>query len=183
MIMKKMIRLIVAVIIGCFALSITAFADEDAEWEEAMKNLPTPRESVLLPEGINKTTGYGNVARGTYLGSSGLSLVNRGYNVLGIYVDTACHVPVKKIRMNVFLDRWDEGEQEWFQVDAYNFTYEYKEGGEDLTFVSEDFNVSGFPADNYYRLRSFHAVWPFTGGVEMQGPMTNGIKLTDGPSL
>ena len=180
--MKK-IRLLLAVLVGCLALSITSFADEGAEWDEAIKNLPSHRESVLLPEGVNKSTDFGNSTRGSYLGSAGLSLANRGYNVLGIYADTACHVPVKKIRMSIFLDRWDEGEEDWFQVDAYNFTYEHKEGGEDLTFVSVDFDVSGFPADNYYRLRSFHAVWPFTGGVEMQGPMTDGLKLTDGASL
>lgn len=181
--MKEKLKVLFAIVIGCLVLSITAFADEDAEWEDALKKMPSPKESILLPEGVNTSVGYGNNARGNYIGTSGLSLTNKGYNVLGIHVDTACHVPVKKIRMSVFLDRWDEGEQDWFQVDAYNFTYEYKEGGEDLTFVSEDFDVSGFPADNYYRLRSFHAVWPFTGGVEMQGPMTNGIKLTDGPSL
>lgn len=181
--MKEKLRLLLAVVVGCFILSITAFADEDAEWEEAIKNMPSQKESVLLPEGVNKSVGYGDSTRGEHIGTCGLSLSNRGYNVLGIHVDTTCHVPVKKIRMSVFLDRWDEGEQDWFQVDAYNFTYEYKEGGEDLTAVSEDFDVSGFPADNYYRLRSFHAVWPFTGGVEMQGPMTDGIKLTDGPSL
>ena len=181
--MKEKVRLLLAIIIGCLTLSITAFADEDAEWEEAIKNLPMHRESVLLPEGVNKVVDYGNSARGNYIATSGLSLANRGYSVLGIYADTACHVPVKKIRMSIFLDRWDKGEEDWFQVDAYNFTYEHKEGGEDLTFVSVDFDVSGFPADNYYRLRSFHAVWPFTGGVEMQGPMTDGLKLTAGPSL
>lgn len=181
--MKKRIKLILAIIIGCFVFSFTAFADEDAEWEEALKNKPPQRESILLPDEINTTKGYGNTARGDYLGVAGLSLANRGYNVLGIYADTACHVPVKKIKMNIFLDRWDEDEQEWFQVDAYNFVFEYKEGGEDLTFACVDFDVSGFPADNYYRLRSFHAVWAFTGTLEMQGPMTDGIKLTDGPSL
>lgn len=171
------------IMIVCFAFSITAFAGEDAEWEEAIKNLPAPKESVLLPDGVTKSVGYGNNVRGDFLASCGLGLTNKGYNVLGVRADTACHVPVKKIKMNIYLDRWDEAEQDWIQVDAYNFTYEYKEGGEDLTFVSVDFDVSGFPADNYYRLRSFHAVWAFTGALEMQGPMTNGIKLTDGPSL
>ncbi len=181
--MKKGLWAFFAMIIACFVFSITVFADEDAEWEKALKNVPTPKESILLPDGVKESVDYGNNTRGDYLASCGLGLTNKGYNVLGVRADTACHVPVKKIRMSIFLDRWDEGEEDWFQVDAYNFTYEHKEGGEDLTFVSVDFDVSGFPADNYYRLRSFHAVWPFTGGVEMQGPMTNGIKLTDGPSL
>ena len=45
--MKEKVRLLLAIIIGCLTLSITAFADEDAEWEEAIKNLPIHRESVL----------------------------------------------------------------------------------------------------------------------------------------
>ena len=179
-IMKKKLKMLLAIIIGCFVFSITAFADEDAEWEDAIKNLPVQKESVLLPDGVNKSVGYGNAMRGNYMGSSGLGLVNKGYSVLGIHADTACHVPVKKIKMNIYLDRWNETEQDWIQVDAYSFTYEYKEGGEDLTFVAVDFDVSGFPANNYYRLRSFHAVWAFTGALEMQGPMTDGIKLTSG---
>lgn len=178
--MKKGLRMLFAIMIACFAFSITAFADEDAEWEEALKSIPAPKESVLLPDGVNKSVGYGNNARGNFLASCGLGLTNKGYNVLGVRADTACYVPVKKIKMSIFLDRWDEEEQDWFQVDSYNFTYEYKEGGEDLTFVSVNFDVSGFPANNYYRLRSFHAVWAFTGALEMQGPMTDGIKLTSG---
>lgn len=181
--MKKKLGMLFTIIIACFVFTITAFADEDAEWEEALKNMPAPKESILLPDGVNESVGYGNSARGNYLASCGLGLTNKGYNVLGVRADTACHVPVKKIKMSIFLDRWDEEEQDWFQVDSYKFTYEYEEGGEDLTFVSVDFDVSGFPADNYYRLRSAHAVWAFTGTLEMQGPMTNGIKLTSGPSL
>ncbi len=178
--MKKKFSFLLAIVISCLVFSITVFGDEEANWEEGLKNIPTRRESVLLTEGTNKAVGYGNSTRGNYLGVAGLSLTNKGYNVLGIYADTACHVPVKKIKMNIYLDRWNEEEQDWIQVDAYSFTYEYKEGGEDLTFVSVDFDVSGFPANNYYRLRSFHAVWAFTGALEMQGPMTDGIKLTSG---
>ena len=65
--MKEKVRLLLAIIIGCLTLSITAFADEDAEWEEAIKNLPMHRESVLLPEGVNKVVDYGNSARGNYI--------------------------------------------------------------------------------------------------------------------
>ncbi|MDO5551664.1 MAG: DUF6147 family protein, partial [Lachnospiraceae bacterium] len=122
-----------------------------------------------------------NKARGTYIASSGLSISNKGYGVIGIYADTLAHVPVKKIRMNFYLDRWDEDDQEWYQVEHYNYLYEYEEGGEDLTSVSESFSVIGLPANCYYRLRGAHTVWPFTGGFETQGPKTDGIWISDGP--
>lgn len=166
--MKKIIKVFLVIIVLNVLLNLTAFA-EDIEW----------RQSKLLPENVKYSIGYGHQERGDYLSSALLSITNEGYSSIGIYAGTFCHVPVKKIRMAVYLDRWDENEEDWFQVDYYNFTYEDKEGKKDLTSATESFSVIGLPANCYYRLRGFICVWPFSGGSEMQGPVTDGILITD----
>ena len=176
--MEKRFKVFLGTVLYCVMLSITVYANTNKK-----NNQLVVEGSILLPENIITSTGYGNKTRGDYISMSLLTITNKGYGEIGIYASTLAHQPVKKIRMNVYLDRWDEEKETWFQVDYYYFTYEYKEGEEDLTEVTEDFSVLGLPTGCYYRLRSFNAVFPFEGGVESQGPVTDGILITDGPAV
>lgn len=168
--MKKSIKTLLVVMMLNILFGMTSLADENMEW----------RESPLLPENIHYSIGYGHVGRGDYLSSALISITNEGHGSIGIMGNTLCHVPVKKIRMAIYLDCWDEIQKKWIQVDYYNFTYEDKEGEKDLTAATETFSVIGLPTNCYYRLRGFICVWPFSGGSEMQGPVTEGILITDG---
>lgn len=176
--MKRRINVFIVAVIYCIIFSITSYASINKKSSSL-----TFDDSILLPENVKTSTGYGNSSRGNYISMSLLTITNRGYGEIGIYASTLAHQPVKKIRMNVYLDRWDENKNDWYQVDYYYFTYEYKEGEEDLTEATESFSVLGLPTGCYYRLRSFNAVFPFEGGVESQGPKTDGILITDGPAV
>lgn len=176
--MKRTLKFFGALLLYCLIFSIPVYANSHRRFEST-----TTEDSVLLPENIRTSTGYGNDTRGNYISISLLNISNKGYGEIGIYASTLAHQPVKKIRMNVYLDRWDEEKETWYQVDYYYFTYEYKEGEEDLTEATESFSVLGLPTGCYYRLRSFNAVFPFEGGVESQGPKTDGILITDGPAV
>lgn len=178
--MKKILKLFI-VILSCLLCSLTVYANSSRRANKS--NSLTSEDSILLPPDVNESTGYGSISRGNYISVSVLNISNKGYGEIGIYASTAAYKPVKKIRMNVYLDRWDEEKKTWLQVDYYYFTYEYKEGGEELTSVSEAFSVLGLPTGCYYRLRSFNAVFPFEGGVESQGPVTDGVLITDGPAV
>lgn len=173
--MKNKINIFLSIFLMSFLFSMVSFASENEVYT-------SNTETILLPKDVKGDMGYGNIVRGTYIASSGLGISNKGYGVIGIYADTLAYVPVKKIRMNFYLDRWDENDQDWYQVEHYNFLYEYKEGGEDLTSASESFSVVGLPTNCYYRLRGVHTVWPFEGGFESQGPKTNGVLIKDGPA-
>ncbi len=168
--MKKIARVFSIVMILSILFSVTALAEDDIVW----------KESTLLPQNVYNSIGYGHAERGNYLSSALIGITNEGYGSIGILGNTLCHVPVKKIRMAIYLDCWDENKEEWFQVDYFNFTYEDKEEKKDLTSATESFSVIGLPAGFYYRLRGFICVWPFSGGSEMQGPVTEGILITDG---
>lgn len=168
--MKNLIKMFLIIFVLNILLTMVSLADGGMEWGQ----------SALLPKNVQCSVGYGHKERGDYLSSALISITNEGYGSIGILGSTLCHVPVKKIRMAIYLDRWDENEKEWFQVDYYNFTYEDKEGKKDLTAATETFSVIGLPTNYYYRLRGFICVWPFSGGSEMQGPVTDGILITDG---
>ncbi len=177
--MKKIFKLFLLTVIGSLFFGITILADDEG-WDQNIKSIQFYRKTELLPPDIKHSVGYGDITRGNYLASSELHISNEGYGSIGILGSTLCHVPVKKIRMAIYLDRWDETQERWIQVDYYNFTYEDKEEKKDLTAVTEAFSVIGLPTGCYYRLRSFNCVWPFSGGSEMQGPVTDGILITDG---
>ncbi len=176
--MKKTLKLIGTILLCCLMFSTTICANMDKKSPST-----SSEDSILLPENVRTSTGYGNNPRGNYISMSLLNISNKGYGEIGIYASTLAHQPVKKIRMNVYLDRWDEEKETWYQVDYYYFTYEHEENGEDLSEATESFSVLGLPTGCYYRLRSFNAVFPFEGGVESQGPVTDGVLITDGPAV
>ena len=180
--MKKICKLLVGVFINCLLISTPIYASESLEWEIRAQEEGLNEMSVLLPKEASISTDLDSVARGRYIASSGLSISNEGYGVLGVYVDTLAHVPVKKIKMTVYLDQWDEDSEDWVQIDSKSLTYEYEEGGEDLNEASQSFLIENLETNKYYRLRGLHAVWSFDGYLETHATMTDGVLLTDGPA-
>lgn len=181
--MKKIVKLCLTIIISCFMFSIVAFANEDAEWEEALQTAFLGKESVLLPDDVNQSIDYTNgFARGRYISSSGLGISNEGYGVIGVYADTTAHVDVKKIQINIYLDQWDASEGEWVQVKQYKYVSEYKAGGEKISDLTVSFDIEDQPAGYKYRLRGLHGVWSFGGDLETQSTITNGVLIKNGPA-
>ena len=167
-----------------YSLSIATnvYANEVTYWGINAQKEIDEKNSVLLPAEITFSMDSMPENRGRYIANSSVSISNEGYGVLGVYAHTLAYVPVEKIKMTIYIDQWDENEEDWIQVDSKELTYEYKEGEEDLHAVSESFLVENLETDKYYRLRGLHAVWSFDGYVESHGTMTDGILLTDGPA-
>lgn len=181
--MKKIIKLCLAIIINCFMFSSIAFASEDAQWEEALRTAFIGMESVLLPDDINQSIDHTNgLARGRYISSSGLGISNEGYGVIGVYADTTAHVAVKKIQINIYLDRWDESKEEWVQLADYKYVKEYKQGGATVNSLTASFDIEDQSAGYKYRLRGLHGVWSFDGNLETQSTITNGVLIKNGPA-
>ena len=180
--MKKRGVLIVGALMGCFLLCHSTFAAQKDTWEQVAQEELLEMESTLLPQEVNFSNNKNTVARGRYIASSGVSITTEGYGVLGVYADTLAHVAVKKIKMTIYLDQWDEDSEDWVQIDSKSLTYEYEEGGEDLNEASQSFLIENLETNKYYRLRGLHAVWSFDGYLETHATMTDGVLLTDGPA-
>lgn len=179
--MKKKWISILLTVICCISMSLTTMASTETWMENAQKEIDN-KESILLPEGVNISSDIEPFIRGRYIASSSVSVSNEGYGVLGIYAHTLAYESVMKIKMNIYLDQWDEDEEEWIQIDSKMLTYENENGEEDLHAVSESFLVENLETGKYYRVRGYHAVWSFDGLIESHGTMTNGVLLTDGPA-
>lgn len=98
--MKNKVKILLAILICGFAFSLTVYANVNEK-----TNSSAGEDSILLPGNIKSSTGYGDITRGNYISTSVLTISNKGYGEIGIYASTAAHKPVKKIRMNVYLDR------------------------------------------------------------------------------
>lgn len=180
--MKKIVRLLIMFAACMQVFLITTFANEDDEWENALRTAFIGKESILLPEGVTESSDFsGSMERGRYISSSAVGISNEGYGKIGIYADTLAHTNVKKIQMNIYLDQWDESKQKWIEVKTYKYVYTPSEG-ETLHAASEAFTVTDQPVGYHYRLRGLHGVWAFTGEVETHSSITEGVLIKDGPA-
>ena len=146
-------------------------------WEEMV---PIPVESVTLEDGkLSSENIFDNGARGIRLSTAMLSITNEQDGTLHIVVDTFTHKDVDRIYEAVFLDEWDEDNENWKQIETWTFekTKEETEDGK-LSSHRVSFLVTGCELNHYYRARAMHLVqW----GDDMEGKATetNGVLLTD----
>lgn len=179
--MKKNFLIVLMTIFYCICMSLSSFASTGSWMEDAQKEIEK-KDSVLLPPGVTVSSDYAPEIRGSYIASSSVSVSNEGYGVLGVYAHTLAYESVKKIKMNLYLDQWDEESEDWIQVSSKSLTYNNEDGKDDLHAVSESFLVENLEVGKYYRVRGYHAVWSFDGLMESHGTMTDGVLLTDGPA-
>lgn len=173
--MKKMKRIVWAVIVLAMLMVSTCYAMPNTTWEE----LSDPnRESVLLTDGeTTDTATTQDTARGQVLASGILQITNNADGTLYVSVDTYSYKVVDKIYQTVFLDKWNESEERWVQVGYWDFERSLEEE-EDLSYYHVGFTVTGCELNCYYRARALHFVqW----GDDMEGKstQTNGVLLTD----
>ena len=126
----------------------------------------------------NKISRVMGIARGRLLSSSGLEISNDKDGIIGVYAETLCHVAVSEIDMAIYLDVWDEQQQDWVMINEfeYNWLAENSPNGE-LTDVSVSFDVVGLRKGKTYSLRAYHAARAFDGSIETMATETSGIVL------
>ncbi len=134
--------------------------------------------SILLVDG-QKTSmnSEDEVARGIMLSSGLIEITNQQDGTLHISVDTYAHKVVDTIFQTVFLEVWDEKNEDWVQINHWDFEKTRDEDPE-LSSYHVGFTVTGCELNRYYRARAMHLVeW----GDEAEGKVTqtNGVLLTD----
>lgn len=177
--MSKIRKVLVAVIGLCVFFSFTGYAST-VTWESAPGN---HGNSILLSENdIMARDEYRTVARGNFLSAGVSEIINEQNGNMRINIDTYAHHDVDRIFHTVFLDQWDEEDQDWYQVNSWNFA-ETKEDTEDgkLSDLLTTITVSGYETNRYYRVRGLHAA-EYNGEVEACATETHGVLITDGPT-
>ena len=172
-------RLLSIVGILCMMMGFTSYAEE-LSWENVPGN---HNVSILLEETeVRSKNEYHTVARGDFLSAGITEIINGQDGTIGINIDTYAHCGVDRIFHTVFLDQWDETEQDWNQVGYWNFvrTKDEEEDGVLNSFLTS-FNVSGYETGMYYRIRGLHGA-EYNDEVEACASETHGILITDGPT-
>lgn len=138
-------------------------------------NVVDTSSNIINKENLSRVN---STARGRILSSAGLSIFNDNNGLISVYAETLCHMPVERIHLIIFLEVWDEAEQDWKYISDYEYTWLASERpGVDLTDVSVSFDVAGLPKGKTYSLRAYHTARDFNNVSEMMATETDGIVL------
>lgn len=137
-------------------------------------------ESVLLPSNVleSQNDGYAE-RRGVILSTAMLTITNQQDGTLYVTVNTVAHRNVDKIYQTVFLDEWNEEDEDWVKVGYWEFerSKEEEEDG-NLSSYHVGFTVQNATLNKYYRARAIHLV-ELGDDLEGKSTQTNGVLLTD----
>jgi len=174
--MNKLLKVSFITLICSIFMAITAFAGEWS-WEDAEGH---HNRSILLEDDRNFDEDvvhrYG---RGDYLAEGSVRIADLEDGTIEIQVRTLAYVYVDRIIHSVFLDMWDEDEEDWVML--YNWDFEkLKEDveNEELSMLITTFTVSGCEVGRYYRLRGLHGVELYDE-LEACATETDGVRLTN----
>ncbi|MBQ6835115.1 MAG: hypothetical protein IJO55_11985 [Lachnospiraceae bacterium] len=174
--MKRIKQFVTMMICFSLLMSFPGYAST-LEWENVPGN---HYESVILPPNVlNSKNAYRTVARGDFLSAGAVEIGNLQNGSLKINIDTYAHHNVDSIFHTVFLDQWDEDDQDWYQVGRWDFTVDKEEvENQQLSELLTIFTVTGYETGKYYRLRGLHGV-EYNDEIEATATETNGVLLTD----
>ena len=174
--MKKLTRIgLLSILLSL--LFVNSVLANDFNWETAPGH---HNQSVLLEPSVTRASDsvyqYG---RGEYLAEGSVEIINRGGGIIYISVDTYAYVNVDRILHHVFLEYWDEDENDWTQVGFWEFekTKEETDDGE-LYVLNSSLTLTGYETGLYYRVRGLHGV-EYHDELEACATETAGILITD----
>lgn len=122
----------------------------------SLQNLTYGAEDVNQKNSLVVNNSFDNsgVVRGELISSMEISLSDNGGGSFNIYADVLCHQNMKEIRLNLYLDKWNESAGTWSQIKSYNYIWnESNTPEEDRHSGVVDFDVFGLERGRTYRLR------------------------------
>ena len=172
--MKHISKVLILTLTFIFCSCMSVFADE-----LTCENVPGHHnQSILLPKDVNSSKDtvvrYG---RGEILAGGSVEIVNKKDGRIYISVDTLAHKRVDRIYHKVFLERWNESEQEWEQLETFEFS-KTKAQDSNLSLLINSFSVGGYPVNRYYRVRGLHMV-ELNDWAEGCATETHGVLITN----
>lgn len=172
--MKHIGKILTLALFLAWCMCMSAFADE-VTWENAPGH---HNQSVLLPSDATSSKDtvvrYG---RGEILSEGSLEIVNKRDGRIYISVDTLAHRKVDRIYHRVFLEQWDESEQEWNLLETFTFS-KTKAQDSNLSLLINSFSVGDYPVNRYYRVRGLHMV-ELGDWAESCATETHGVLITN----
>lgn len=170
---RKRVLVTLLTLVVLLTMTMTTYAK--SSWISQADNLDTTLNQVISTNDISQVRGS---AKGRVISSAGLQITDEGGGVLGVYAETLCHTAVKEIYMVIHLDVWDDGIQDWINLDMYEYRWNASENPDrDLTDVSVSFLLEGLARGKTYSLRGAHVAKNLNNVMEVMSSETSGIVL------
>lgn len=174
--MKRLKSISIVTILLCFLFTCTAWANE-LNWETVQGH---HGPSVLLDS--NETSSRDSIhqyGRGEYLAEGTVEIVNHGNGEIYIFAGTFAYLYVDRILHHVFLEYWDEDDEDWVQIGDWEFEQTKEETADGkLSYLTSSLTLTGYETDLYYRVRGLHGV-ELNGELEACATRTHGVLITD----
>lgn len=147
------------------------------DWE---KTIGHHNQSELLDVGVLEAEdSYYRYGRGDYLAEGSVQITNNQDGTLEVSALTLAHRNVDRILHSVFLDVWDAEENDWINLEFWDFEQSKEQvENEELYMLATNFTLTGYEVNRYYRLRGLHGV-ELNDELEACATETNGVQLTD----
>lgn len=133
--------------------------------------------SNLLPKGVKQAKATeSTMTRGDFFARADLIVQNNGNGNVGALAVAYTRYPVDEAYITIYLDRWDEVNERWRQVDFYEAEFYAKDYPDGLKTPTVDISFVNQEKGCYYRLRGAFSVM-YNGEFEGFTPVTDGILL------
>ncbi len=169
--MKKYLSSLILVLIVLSMNIIPVYATMAVPEEYSSVNA----ESNILPSNITEDIDVvQKTPRGVFFSAADLKIINENGEI-GVVGNAYMSTEIDELYMTIYLDR-QVGENEWEQVDSFDFEFYAEDYPDGLTFELVAFTLTGYPTGHYYRLRGSYAAVK-DGVIEGFAPVTDGILI------
>nr|WP_294678758.1 DUF6147 family protein [uncultured Blautia sp.] len=151
----KRILLLLGVVISCFTMNVSVFAED----------MDITISDEETDEDYSEDTAY-SMLRGNNLNSGTTKIKKLASNKVNVYGLTQCHHSCSKVYLTLSLERKVNGEYVTYK--SWDFT------ASNVTHLSKSINVI-VPSGYYYRVRGYHAAKD--GSKESVQTLTKGVLV------
>lgn len=171
--MKRIIYTAIASMMTAIFISLSAFAmpydiNSDTSVNKVSALLPPSTKQSKVTESAK--------ARGNFFARADLTVMNNSHGRVGALAVALFRFPIDQAYITIYLDRWDDAEERWRQVDYYEAEFYAKDFPDGLTTPVVDISFINQQRGKYYRLRGAFAAF-YNGEYEGFTPTTDGVLV------
>ncbi len=170
---KYFAGMFVAAGLAC-AMAVTSFAQFDSRaGEQSAEQVTNVTKRV-------SNTGRSTYAqpRGSLISSVTIGITKVDHGVAAVNGDIFCHEPMRKIRMVLYLQRWDESSKAWVDVESEELEWKAEDlpEGDDLTYAIAEIEIHGLK-DGTYRGKGLFGASSYDKGTASKLVNTEGMEI------
>lgn len=154
-----------------FSFSSLAAPVDSTVTSERMGNVPSKSAKRIE----DKTR---SILRGNIISTGIVEIHDNEDGTLYLCIETYAHKNVDRIAQNLYLEQWDDNQNDWVQIEDWEFETTKSENGGELYSYTVELEVDGCTVNREYRARGLHLV-RLGSQTETLSTWTDGVRLTN----